>query len=215
MSDDWRLRVDTHEDGLARAVSERLNAAELEHDLQSAFSDRVIVSVDGPEVFLYAGTREQAERAEGLVRTMAADRGWALDCELTHWHPTAEAWEAPDIPLPDGEAARQAERAERMARERAESAVQGYPEWEVRVRCRSHAETLALVEQLGAQGLRTVHRWRYLLLGAADEDSARAVADRVRALVPDGCEVAVEASAGVVRSEARASPFSLFGGLGA
>ena len=48
MNDDWRLRVEFHEDGVAHALSERLNAAEIEHDLEKSFADRVIVWSTGP-----------------------------------------------------------------------------------------------------------------------------------------------------------------------
>ena len=34
MGDDWRLRVDLHEDGRARMLTERIEAAELEHNLK-------------------------------------------------------------------------------------------------------------------------------------------------------------------------------------
>src|SRR5207302_1176245 len=130
-------------------------ASELEHDLHSAFHDRVIVSVDGPEVFCYAGTREQAQRAERLVRSLAEQHGWKLATELTHWHPSAEEWEDPDKPLPASDAERAAERAELMEQERTESATRGYPQFEVRVRCRSHRDTLALAEQLRSEGLQS------------------------------------------------------------
>jgi len=37
VSDEWRLRIDVHEEGHARALIDRLEAAELKHDLGSAF----------------------------------------------------------------------------------------------------------------------------------------------------------------------------------
>ncbi len=60
MSDDWRLRVLLDQEGHARELAERLGAFDAQHDLKSSFSDRVIVSRDGREVFCYADTREQA-----------------------------------------------------------------------------------------------------------------------------------------------------------
>ncbi len=176
MNDDWRLRVEFHEDGVAHALSERLNAAEIEHDLEKSFAERVIVSVDGPEVFAYAGTREQAERAEQLIRKVAAEHGWKLESELKHWHPTSEQWEDPDLPLPQTDADRLAEHAALMERERAESEAQGYPEYEVRIQCQTHQETLELADRLRDAGLPAVHRWRYLLLGAVNEAGAEELA---------------------------------------
>jgi hypothetical protein len=214
MNDDWRLRVEFHEDGVAHALSERLNAAEIEHDLEKSFADRVIVSVDGPEVFAYTGTREQAERAEQLIRKVAAQHEWKLESELKHWHPTSEQWEDPDLPLPQTDADRLAEHAELMERERAESAAQGYPEYEVRIQCQTHQETLELAERLRDAGLPAVHRWRYLLLGAVNETSAEELATRVRELVPAGSEVTVEASLPALADGTPGNPFAILGGLG-
>jgi hypothetical protein len=214
MNDDWRLRVEVHSDGLVNALTERLRAGQLEHEIQTSFHDRVIVSSDGPELFSYAGTREQAERVEQLIRSLAQEHGWSLDYELKHWHPTAEEWEDPDVPLPASDADRAAERAELMQREREESVAQGSPDYEVRVECPSHRETVELAEKLRGEGLACVQRWRYLLVGAADEDSANALAERLRAEAPAGSKVIAEGTFREVLNELPPSPFSIFGGLG-
>jgi len=214
MNDDWRLRVEVHSDGLVNAVTERLRAGQLEHEIQTSFHDRVIVSADGPEVFCYTGTREQAERVEQLIRSLAEEHGWSLDTELKHWHPTAEEWEDADTPLPASEADRAAEHAELMQREREESVAQGFPDYEVRIECPSHRETVELAEKLGGEGLSYVRRWRYLLVGAADEDSANALAERLRAEAPVGCNVIAEGTYREAVSQLPPSPFSIFGGLG-
>ena len=127
MNDDWRLRVDLNEEGIAHELTGRLEAFDLSHDLQTSFGDRVIVSRDGPEVFCYTGTREQAEAAERAIRAVADKHGWSLTSRLEHWHPTAEQWEAPDEPLPHTETETAAERAELMETEREESEEQDYP----------------------------------------------------------------------------------------
>lgn len=82
MSDDWRLQIDLHEESRAHALTEHLDAEQLEHDLSAAFHDRVIVSRDGARVFLYAGTREQAEAARSAVEADAQKHGWTLDVEF-------------------------------------------------------------------------------------------------------------------------------------
>ena len=35
MNDDWRVRIDVQDDGLARTLTEQLDADELEHDLRA------------------------------------------------------------------------------------------------------------------------------------------------------------------------------------
>lgn len=216
MNDDWRLKVQFHKEGVARALSERLDAAEIEHDLEKSFQDRVIVSVDGDEVFCYTGSREQAERAEQLILGMATDKGWQVDTELTHWHPSAAAWEQPDAPLPQTDSDRLAEHAALIERERAESAAQGYPAFEVRIQCESHGDTVALAKRLRQEGLPNVHRWRFLLVGANDEDSANQLAERVRGLAPAGVTVSVGPSGGALNDGTLGTrnPFALLGGLG-
>lgn len=213
MNDDWRLRIDLHDEGFAHRLAESLQASELEHDLQRSFRDRVIVSVDGSEVFLYAADRDQAQAAEAVVRRIATEQGWSVDSELTHWHPTAERWEDPDAPLPADEAAAAAERAQRAAAEREESAAQGYPEFEVRVRCASRHEAGELSERLEREGIANVHRWSYVLVGAADEPGAQALAQRLRGELPASAQIAVETNPRAIWDNLPSNPFAVLGGL--
>jgi hypothetical protein len=208
MSDDWRLRIDLHDQEHGGALSDRLTASRLEHDLETSFQDRVTVSRDGSEVFCYTGTREQAEKAEQLIRSLADEHGWELDTELTHWHPTEEEWEDPDK-APDGAAEHRA----LIAKERQEAEQRGYPEFEVRVEFPSHRDAVRFAEKLGEEGNPSVRRWRYLMIGAVDEDSANALAERVRREAPAGAVVSVEGTLQAVAAEQPSNPFAVFGGL--
>lgn len=214
MSDDWRLRIDLHEDGPAHTLTERLNAAGLEHRLEEAFHDRVIVSRDGAEVFCYAGTRGQAERAEELIRSLAAEHDWQVETELRRWHPTAEDWQDPDTPLPEDDRDRAAERAELMSRERTEAETRGYPEFEVRVQCPSRRDASRFADALREQGLASVHRARYLLVGASDEDSANRLAEQLRQQAPAGSTITTQGTGRAVLDEQPANPFAVLGGMG-
>ena len=215
MSDDWRLRIELHDSGVAGALTDRLAASELEHDLESGFEDRVVVSRDGTQVFAYADSREQAERAERSIRALASRNEWKLDTELACWHPDAQEWEPPEQPLPQTDAQEAAERAQRLAKERQEAAEQGYPVFEVRVQCPSHELALQVARELDEEGIRSVRRSHYLLIGAADEDSASALASRLRDRAPSGCEVTIEGTGREVLQNAPANPFAFFGGLAA
>ncbi len=190
-----------------------MEATELEHDLKSAFENKVAVSRDGAEVFCYAETREQAEQVGTLIAQLAEKGGWQIETELRRWHPASEEWEDPDEALPDTDAARAAEHAERIRNEREESADRGYAEFEVRVQCPSHHVARELGEQLRGEGLELVQRWKYLLVGAADEDAADALAARLREEAPSGCTVTAEGSMRTVQDEAPPNPFAFFGGL--
>jgi hypothetical protein len=186
----------------------------LEHDLSDAFHDRVIVSRDGDRVFLYAGTREQAEAARKLIDKLAAEHGWNVGAELKRWHPTAEEWEDPDLPLPDGDAAQAAEHAALIAAECREMEERGYPEFEVRVDLPSRHDAAGFEERLRGEGLPAVRRGKYLLVGATDEDQAKALAERIEAEAPGESSVKVEGTWQAMYGERPSNPFAIFGGLG-
>ena len=196
------------------SLTDQLGAAELEHELSEAFHDRLVVSRDGSRVFVYAGTREQVERARDLIAKLGDRHGWAVESELRRWHPAAERWEDPELPLPESDAARLAEHEQLMAAERGRLEESGEPEFEVRVDLPSHREAAGFAERLQAEGLPAVRRWKYLVVGAADEDSARALAARIEAEAPAGSGVTVEGSGKVAYAERPANPFAVFGGLG-
>ncbi|MGA8744675.1 MAG: hypothetical protein WB507_02275 [Solirubrobacterales bacterium] len=214
MNDDWRLQIDPREDDHAGPLVDRLDARELEHDLSEAFSDRVVLSRDGSRVFLYAGTREQIEAARELIEGLSGQHEWALDSELRHWHPDAEQWEDPENPLPQSAGAREAEHEEAIASEHESEKEQGYPEFEVRVEFPSHHDAVRFDQQLNEEGLPSTRRWRYLLIGADDEDGAEALAARLREEAPPGSEVKVEGTWKSALAERPSNPFAIFGGLG-
>jgi hypothetical protein len=214
VNDDWRLEVNPREPGHGHQLVERLEAQDLEHDLSTAFHDRVIVSRNDAHVFLYAGDREQAENARQLVLNLAKQHDWHLDLELTRWHPIAEDWEDPDKPLPDSAAAELAEHEALMAAERKETEERDRPEFEVRIDLPSRHEAHRFAEQLRQEHLPVVHRWRFVLLGASDEDSAKALADRIRAEAPPESRVSVEGTWQAAYAERPSNPFAFLGGLG-
>jgi hypothetical protein len=213
MNDDWRLQIDFVEENFADALHDRLDAEELEHDLSRAFHDRVIVSRNGTTVFLYAGDREQVEKARALVERLAREDGEEINASFTRWHPEAEDWRPADQPLPQDAEARAAEHSARVAHERQESQESGDPEYEVRIDLPSHKDARELAERLDAEGLRSVHRWKYVLLGAADEDGANQLAERIRGEVPPGSKVVVEGTWSEAYAERSRSPFWFLGGL--
>jgi hypothetical protein len=215
MGDDWRLEVGLFEHGRAHALTERLDAGKLGDDLEEEFRNRLVVSADPPNVFVYAGTRAQAEAAESKIREVAAEHDWDIEIELKHWHPTAEEWEDPDKPLPTTDAERLAEHQELLAQEREDSDIRGYSEYEVRIECPSHHDTVKLDKRLHDEGFPTVRRWKYLLVGADDEDSANALAERLRGEAPPGSTVTAEASLRqTYDDEPTRGSFAIFGGLG-
>ncbi|HET9676665.1 MAG TPA: hypothetical protein VFP21_04065 [Solirubrobacterales bacterium] len=213
MNDDWRLQIDFVDEGLADHLHDRLDAEELEHDLSRAFHDRVIVSRNGTTVFLYAGDREQAEKARDLVERLMREEGEEVEVSFTRWHPEAEEWRPATEPLPGDAEAKAAEHAARVAHERRESEETGHPEYEVRIDLPSRHEAEEFADRLRDEGLPTVHRWKYVLLGAADEDGANELAERIRNEAPSGSSVVVEGTWREAYAERPHSPFWFLGGL--
>jgi hypothetical protein len=213
MNDDWRVQVTCPTTATAANLNELLRAGDFQHELQSAAGARVIVSLDGNLLFLYTGDRAQAEKAVAAVTSLVSASGQSVQTELRRWHPVAEEWVDADQPLPDIGGI-SAEHAEMIAQERAEQSHLDYAEWEVRVSTESHREAVELSDALRRQGIANMRRWRYLVVGAGDEDAANTLAERVRAIAPADAKVAVEASARAVEAEMPGNPFAVFGGLG-
>jgi hypothetical protein len=118
------------------------------------------------------------------------------------------------VPLPESPDEREAEHERREEQERDESLRTGVAQWEVRLELPSHADASSLAETLERDGRSVVRRSHYLLVGANDEDDAKALADRLVADAPEGATVHVEPGAGVAWQLMPTNPFAVFGGLG-
>ena len=180
MNDDFRVHFTLPSHIGAKQLREALRDTGLNHLLAEQI-DHVAVSVDGNEVFLYAGSDDDAEQAATAVTAFGTENGWAISPEIRRWHPD-----------------------ERY----------GFPEYEVRVECATHADTVALAGALRDEGIPSVRRFRYLLVGAIDEDSANRLAMRIGAM-PGADTTTVAASPRAAEANLPVSRFALFGGLGA
>jgi hypothetical protein len=215
MNDDWRLRITLEDDDTAEALTARLKDHTTHDDHTPVLHDRIVISSDGPEVFCYAGSREQAEATQCAVEQLAQDARWAApQYELMHWHPTAERWEDAERPLPETDAERTEELRQRIAQERIDAERQGYPDFEVRVQCPSRGAAIELAERLRDEGMPVVHRWSAVLIGAADEATAAQLAERLRAEAPAGSQVTVEGNMRAIYEERPWRPYSVLGGMG-
>ena len=212
MADDWRLTVSLRDEREALDLVEALRDVELEG--LGEFAERVIVSHDGPRVYVYADSEERLERARELVDAALTKLGLGGMISATVWHPIEQRWEDAGLPLPRTKEEKEEERRVRLERETKESLESGYAEWEVRVELASHAETVLVAQRLEAQGIPVVRRHRYLLVGAANEDEARALAERLRGEAPGGARIHVEPGGQMVWEVAPRNPFVVFGGLG-
>jgi hypothetical protein len=191
-NDDWRIRIeveDVHERLLERlGVELDDEARELAKGLEGR---RLAVSRDGDEIFVYATSRAEAERAQQLVeselRTLHVE---AKTSSVEHWLEDEERWD--DEP-----------KTETWEEEELDH---GYAPWEVRVTAPSHREAQALVEQLESEGYRPLRRFQYVIVGTASKDDAERLAARLHGEVEGGGDLVHEVEP--------ANPFAVFGGLG-
>jgi hypothetical protein len=214
MADDWRLTVDFDDEGDGTQLVEWLAAFRLEADERGRLGARVVVSRDGPRVFLYADTEDVAREVEAVVRREVAGRQGEPGLALERWHPAEQAWKDADVPLPETPEEVETERARQQDREAAESRERGYAGWEVRVALPAREDSEALADRLEREGIPVVRRATFLLAGAANQDEAVALADRLRRELPPGARVEVEPGGGMVWEVMPQNPFAVFGGLG-
>jgi hypothetical protein len=213
VADDWRLTVTLDDDAAADELVRWLHEVEVEGNARELLGDRVIVSRDNRRVFLYA---DAEERARSVGRMVAARLGHpeGVRLDLARWHPVEQAWEDPAVPLPRTQAEWEVEHERLQEREAAESRRSGEAAWEVRVELPGHEETVELADRLEEEGLPVVRRYTFLLVGAANEDEAHELAERLRADAPDGARIDVEPGGRMVWEVLPSNPFVVFGGLG-
>jgi hypothetical protein len=164
VSDDWRIRIDLPRE--ARVFDFPLDLSDEARTLANELEGRrLAVSRDGDTIFVYAETREEAERARVVVEMVLRDEGLpARPGEVERWLPDEERW--------DGDPAGPTIEEELVTR--------GYAPWEVRVELPTHREARALADRLEEEGWDVTRRWRYLVVGAATREQAEELAARVR-----------------------------------
>lgn len=194
MSDEWRVEVELDEERHGSTLGERLSARELDDEARERLGGRVIVTRDGPRLFLYSNGEAEAREAERIVDVLVAEHDLSAEVRVTRWHPVEEAWRDAEVPLPATDEERRAERERHEAAEIQEVAREGEFDWEVRVELPSHRAMTALAERLEGEGLPVVRRWRYLLVGALTEEGAHEMAQRIEREGPDGTHARVDAT---------------------
>lgn len=194
MSDNWRIQITLPEEHNAGALLDRLGldlgsdeAKQLAKELEG---HRLAVSRDDDDVFVYAESQAQAERARRMVDAELADEGINAKAQVERWIADEERW--------SGEPPQETWEEDEVRR--------GYAPWEVRVELDSHPEAEKLANTLEQEGFDVVRRWRYLIVGAGTEEEARELARRLHGEAEPGGEVVWEV--------APQNPFALFGGLG-
>jgi len=194
VNDDWRIRIELEEEH-AEGLLDRLGldlGSEARHLADELQGRRLVVSRDDETLFVYAGSRAEAERAHDVIEAQLREDGAeARVGRIEHWLADEDRWD--DEPPQEFE-------AEQEVRD------EGLSPWEVRVEASSPQEAQALGDKLQAEGHGVVRRHTYVLVGAATEEEARELAKRLHG--------EAEASGELVYETLPQNPFVIFGGLG-
>ncbi len=214
--DDFRTTIEFTQWEGAHEIAGYLHSKELAQELRERLGDHLVVTRDGNELFLYSATARDGQRTAETVTGLIAQHGFDATVKpLERWHPIEKAWEDASEPLPaDGDAAATEHKAWEI-REAADSLEDNLAEWEVRIELDSHGGAVELAEKLESEGISPiVRRWKYLLVGAANEDGARELAQRLEGELPSGGEVKVEPAPVWFYEGVSRHPISaMFGGL--
>jgi hypothetical protein len=191
--DEWRVEVQLEADAEGFSLGERLHALDLDDDARKRLGGAVIVTRDGPHVFLYAWHDESAREAERVVRELMEEMGLAGKVELKRWHPIADEWRPADEPLPTDDDAVAAEEAIAEKAGAEEGLADDFP-WQVVIDLPHLSDTQKLARELEGQGLNVKRRFKYLLIGAPSEERAIELGESLEGKVPEGSHVSIRAN---------------------
>jgi hypothetical protein len=192
-ANDWRVTVRLHAGHQVGHAVEHLSAHQAEKQVHARLGGRVVVGTDGGnELFLYTHAKDAAAAAQQSVSELLAGQGIGADYTVERWHPVAEEWEPADVPLPSTPSEVQAEHKQLDAEETSDSVAAGVALFEVRVQLPSHRESVALAAKLSGEGYSVVRRWRFLVVGANNEDQAAEFAAAIRQEAPTDAVITTE-----------------------
>jgi hypothetical protein len=191
--DEWRVEIDLDDEAHGFGIGERLRAHSLDDEARKRLGGRVVVTRDGPRVFLYSGSEAEAREAEVVARELVAGDDLSADITVTRWHPVAEEWQDATAPLPSTEAEEREELRDREWNELAEVMDEGSYDWLVKAELPGRDEAAQLENRLRDEGLPVHRRWRYLTVDALTEDQANELGTRLREDAPEA-EVWIEAN---------------------
>jgi hypothetical protein len=192
--DEWRVEIDLDDEEHGYSLGERLRARDLDDGARKRLGGRVMVTRDGPRVFLYAGSEYETREAERVARELVTQQDLTAEIRATRWHPAEEAWKDASIPLPRTEGEEQEELDRKEAAEWREAVEEGSFDWIVKVELPSGAEAAELTDRLTDEGYRVHRRWRYLTIDVVTEEQANELASSLRDVLPPGSEVSVDAN---------------------
>ena len=191
-STDWRVTISLTGQAHVEQARQSISEQEVEQDVRQRLGRNIVVGAGDSQIFLYAGTEMAATEAERTAREVLGQLGIGAEFALHRWHPVEEEWQSPGVAMPQTEAERQAEHQRLEDAETADSVAAGSAMWQARVELDSHREAVALADKLQGEGYPVVRRWKFLVVGANNDDEAKALAEHIRQEAPSGAQVCAE-----------------------
>src|SRR3954471_624884 len=93
VSDDWRLKVTLQDEGKVHRLVDELRDGRVASRARERLGGAIVISRDGAEIFLYAGSQEDALHAEQVLREVLGNRAAEATFEQARWHDVGERWE--------------------------------------------------------------------------------------------------------------------------
>ena len=88
------------DEGALHGLGDALRDEQVVSRARERLGGAAVVSRDGPELFIYAGSQQDAEHAEQVLRDVLGDRAANAQFERTRWHDAAASWEPWSVALP-------------------------------------------------------------------------------------------------------------------
>lgn len=174
---EWRLEVDLDDERHGYSLGERLRAHDLDDEARKRLAGGVIVTRDGPRLYVYTTSEAAAREAERVVRDLVEAERLTAEVRVTVWDEERGAW-------------LDAERGDVV--EDPHAGEEG-PEYFALVESEDHAALETLARRLQEEGRPVELRRGKLLVGSFDDDEVEALADRLRREIGDAGRVQVRA----------------------
>ena len=193
VAEDFRVEVELDDEAHGYPLRERLRALNLDDEARERLGANVVVTRDGSRLFAYASSEDQAREADRVIGSLLAEEALTAQTAVTRWHPVAEEWRDASLPLPATPEDEVREYEEREVAELEEARVEGRYDWHVMAELPDRSRARALARTLSDENLPVSRRWRYVAVGAATEERAEALAERLRAELGADVDVWIEA----------------------
>ena len=162
---EWRVEVDLDDEQHGYSLGERLRSHDLDDDARERLGGGVIVTRDGPRLYVYTKSDAAAREAERVLRELVEADRLTADIRVTVWDEERDAW----LDAVDGDVVEDPRAGEEG------------PEYFVLVESDDQEALEALAGRL--DGPVEVRRGM-LLVGSSDDEEVEALAERLRGEIP-------------------------------